>query len=418
MLPLRKKLLFNSSWMTLGLGIRTVFQAVYFILIARAIGPAEYGILSSIMALIGILAPFASWGSGNILVKHTSRDAQLFSKYWGAAIATTIASSLFFIIISLFLAKIVLPDNFDFWLVLSIGLAELFFTRLMNISAQAFQAVERLSVTAQIYILFSAMRLFCAIIFINSNIELSANNWAFFYLISTIVSALPALFWVYRSLGWGKISILPIIPELKEGFYFSLGSSSQGFYNDIDKTLLARISGNEVAGIYTVAYRIIDAAFVPISALLNSTYARFFKLGEAGVAKTKQYAIKLLPVGIAYTLFASLIIYLFAPVIPSILGKNYSETSKVILWLTPLLSLKVTHYFASDALSGAGYQSYRSGIQIFVAFINLVLNLIWIPIFGWLGAVWSSLCSDGILMFSFWVTILILQNREKTVRII
>jgi O-antigen/teichoic acid export membrane protein len=408
-----KALLTNSTWMTFGLGFRAVLQAIYFILIARAIGPSEYGIFVSIMALVGILSPYASWGSGNILVKYTSRDPSLFGKYWGAAIATTIMSSFVLALVAIVLTKAILPASFNFWFVLNIALAELLFARLVYISAQAFQAFERLDITAQIYILFSAARLLCTMLFINAPVPFTAKSWAYFYLGSTILSVLPVLFWVYRILGWGKISLLPMIPEMKEGFYFSLGFSSQGFYNDVDKTLLARISGNEVSGIYSVAYRMIDVAFVPVSALLNSTYARFFQHGQSGVIKTKKFAIKLLPIGLGYTILAAIILFYLSPFIPKIIGEKYTETTDVVYWLLPLLALKTSHYLFSDVLTGTGYQGVRSGIQIVIAVLNLSLNLLLIPLYGWHGAAWSSLISDGLLLMSFWFAILIVQNRKK-----
>jgi O-antigen/teichoic acid export membrane protein len=32
-----------------------------------------------------------------------------------------------------------------------------------------------------------------------------------------------------------------------------------------------------------------------------------------------------------------------------------------------------------------------------VAVINFLLNLWWIPAYGWIGAAWSSVASDGLL---------------------
>src|SRR3990170_3782253 len=81
----KRPLFQNTLWMVGGLGARTLIQACYFILIARSLGPSEYGAFIATTALIGIMAPFASWGAGNILVKHVARDAATFPVYWGAA---------------------------------------------------------------------------------------------------------------------------------------------------------------------------------------------------------------------------------------------------------------------------------------------------------------------------------------------
>lgn len=82
----------NTLWMLLGFGFRLGLQFLYFVLLARILGPEQYGAFVGVAALIMVLSPFASWGSGNILIKHASRDPGLFKKYWGAALATTLAS--------------------------------------------------------------------------------------------------------------------------------------------------------------------------------------------------------------------------------------------------------------------------------------------------------------------------------------
>jgi len=51
----------NSAWMFMGYGVRILVQAVYFILIARALGPHEYGAFVGATALIAIVAPSEAW---------------------------------------------------------------------------------------------------------------------------------------------------------------------------------------------------------------------------------------------------------------------------------------------------------------------------------------------------------------------
>ena len=72
--------------------------------------------------------------------------------------------------------------------------------------------------------------------------------------------------------------------------YFAASQTSQTVYNDIDKTMLARLSTLEATGIYGAAYRIIDVSFVPVSALLWSSYPSFFRAGARGISASFEYA--------------------------------------------------------------------------------------------------------------------------------
>jgi O-antigen/teichoic acid export membrane protein len=406
MLLSHKTLFSNSSWMTFGLAIRTVFQAAYFIIVARAMMTEQYGLFVSTTALVGILAPYASWGSGNVLVKYVSRNSKLFGEYWGAALATTMVSSFILTLIAIFVARVFLPQSFDIWLILSICLSELLFARIISICGQAFQSRQRLSVTAQVFVILSAFRLISAVLFVSSPILFTARNWSFFFLLSSILSVIPALLWVYRSIGWGRLSLAPMRSEFKEGFYFSLSLSSQGVYNDIDKTLLAKLISLDVAGFYAAAYRIVDVAFVPISALLHSTYAQFFQHGEFGVTGTKKFALKLLPWALICSLLAGSVTILLAPIMPVVLGQTYSASSSVIFWLVPLLPLKAIHYLAADSLTGAGFQGIRSKSQLLISGVNFIFNIWAIPLWGWKGAVFASWASDGLLAFLLWAIVL------------
>jgi O-antigen/teichoic acid export membrane protein len=230
----------------------------------------------------------------------------------------------------------------------------------------------------------------------------SAEIWSFLYMLSGLFSGLIALIWVKLSLGWGPMNTKLMNGKWKEGFYFSIGISAQGIYNDIDKTILTKITTGTVAGLYTAAYRIMDASFMPVSGLLSSTYPNFFKKGENGIKETSRYAKKLLPWTVGYGLLAMIGLIIFAPLLPLILGKGYTQTSAILLWISPIPLFRSFHYLAADSLTGSGYQKYRSIFQIAIAILNFLLNLWLIPTYGWLGAAWSSLISDGLLAVLLW----------------
>jgi O-antigen/teichoic acid export membrane protein len=60
--------------------------------------------------------------------------------------------------------------------------------------------------------------------------------------------------------------------------------SAQSFYNDIDKTMPARLGTLDETGIYSAAYRLIDIAFIPVRAVLNAALPGFFHNGVEGIS--------------------------------------------------------------------------------------------------------------------------------------
>jgi len=82
--------------------------------------------------------------------------------------------------------------------------------------------------------------------------------------------------------------------------------------------------------------------------------------------------------------------------------------------LLPLL--KTMHYFVADSLTGAGYQGLRTAMQAGIAGLNVLVNFWIIPAYGWRGAAWSSLASDGLLAAGLWLIALRLTRKAGVVR--
>ena len=402
----------NTLWMLLSQGIRLVLQAAYFVIIARALGAEQYGAFVGVTALVAILAPFASLGSGNLLIKNVSRNRALFGEYWGNALLISFVSGAALILLVLLVAPIVLPKTVPLLLIFLVAVTDLIFARILDTAGQAFQAVLWLSKTAQLNILPQVTRLIAALALVNFFPQWGAVGWTFLYLISTAVSALIGVILVHVSLGAPKLAISRIKPEILEGFYFSVSLSAQTVYNDIDKTMLARLSSLAATGIYAAAYRLIDVAFVPVRSLLAAAYAKFFQRGSSGISGTMDFTKRLLPIAGIYGAIAATGLFLFAPVVPYILGDEYASTVEALRWLAPLPFLKAMHYFAADTLTGAGFQGMRSAVQAFVAVFNVSVNLWLIPVYSWKGAAWSSLASDTILMLSLWAVVVFLYQRQ------
>lgn len=402
----------NTLWMLLAQGMRLVLQAGYFVIIARVLGPEQYGAFVGVTALIAILAPFASLGGGNLLIKNVSRNKALFSEYWGNALWMIVVSGFGLFALVLLIAPATLPKTIPFLLIVLVCLTDLIFARVLDVAGQAFQAVLWLSKTAQLNILPQVTRMIAALALVSLFAHPQALEWTFLYLISTAVSALIAVFLVHRLLGYPKLALWRIKPEIAEGFYFSIGLSAQTVYNDIDKTMLARLASLSATGIYASAYRLIDVAFVPVRSLLAAAYAKFFQHGTSGITGTMNFAKRLLPLAALYGVGVGIALFCLAPVVPYILGNEYQDAIAALRWLAPLPLLKALHYFAADALTGAGFQGIRSAMQAIVATFNVLVNLWLIPLYSWRGAAWASLASDAFLVISLWIVVGWLYQRQ------
>jgi len=410
----RSELTCDTMWMLLGHGAQLPIRAVYFILIARALGAEGYGAFIGVTAFVSIIAPFASMGSGNILIKHVARDKSTFSKYWGRTIILTCSSGLILSVITAAISTFILPKTIPFLLVVSVAIADLIFLAMLNVSGQAFQGFQRLTMTSFLLVLPNLTRLLVLIILIMFK-KPTPLDLGYIYLLSTGFAFLTAIYVVARELGKPAYPRKVFDGEIKEGLYFSVALSSHSIFNDIDKTILTRLATLEAAGIYAAAYRLVDVAFIPVRSLISASYARFFMSGVNGMRGTVSLVGKLLPYAAAYGLAASLLLFACAPLVPIVFGREFTEAIYALRWLSLLPLLKVLHYFPANALTGAGYQGLRSFCLVATALFNVALNLWLVPKYSWKGAAWASIASDSLYAVVIWGAVFWKLRADSTV---
>lgn len=390
----------NTLWMTLGQGVRILVQFFYFVLIARILHRDGYGAFSGVVALVAVLAPFAGWGGSNLLIKNVARDMSTFHRYWGRALVTLGLSAGLLTVLALILAWLILPRTVPLSIVLWVALSDLFFTRVLETCCAAFQAVHQLFKTAALGVLFSAMKLLGVLLLLSVHSADKLIAWSLLYLAGSIVGAVIGATWVSRELGLPHWDMLGWRNEFAEGFYFASSFSAQRIYMDSDKALLTRLGSLGAAGIYAAAARVVDVAFVPVYSLLGAAYARFFASGQQGVQGTLALSKRLLPYALLYAVIAGAALFILAPLLPWLLGKEFAESVIAIRWLAAIPLLMTLHRFAADSLTGAGWQATRTHIEFAAAAVNVLLNLVFVPIWSWRGTAWVTIITELLLVIA------------------
>ncbi|MFE1628359.1 lipopolysaccharide biosynthesis protein [Brevibacillus reuszeri] len=407
----------NTLWMLLGDGIRLLLQMVYFVIIARTLGASGYGLFIGVVTLVAILTPFSSLGRGELLVMNVSRDKEVFREYFGNALFMTVVSGIALTVVAIMLGRFFLPESISMSIILWVALSDLIMYRVVEICGQAYQALERLKRTAQLNMLMGAVRLVGALALLLVAAQHSVSEWAILYFLTTAVMALAALALVVYELGKPCLHLQKVFAEWRSGAYFSISQSSLVVYSDIGKTILVKFASPQHAGIYAAASRIVDVTLSPIYSLMSAAFSRFFQEGTSGIGASVRYANKLLVISLIYSAFAWLGLYLIAPVLPWVLGEDYRFAVEAVQWMAVIPLLKSLHFFAADALTGAGFQGWRSAIQVFVAILVAGLHILIVPLFLWKGAIVVSLIGDILLCCGYWGVIGYLQRKERIVRV-
>lgn len=410
----RSALARDTGWMLLANVFRVVFQAGYFVLIARTLGSAGFGALVAALAITSVLMPFAGWGSGNVLVMHVAREPRTLLVHWGNALGTIVLFCFPLTLLAVAVSVVVIP-GLTLQLVLLIAFSELMFMRISDTCAQAFQALERMRMTALLIACPHAFRFGAAILFVLAGGGRGPETWASWHLVGAISGAAAAVSVVVVRLGAPHYSVRLALRNARDGGFFSLSLASTTIHANIDKAMLARLASFDAAGIYAAAYRAVDIVFLPIRSLLFATYGRFFRRGADGVQATARFAKELLPFSATYGVLAAVTLFLCAPLAPLVLGNEYAQSADVLRVLAVVPLLQSVQYLAADALTGAGRQGLRSLIQLSAAALNIILNGWLISRYGWQGAAAATLFSAGALALGLWVAVTVLTRRPLAI---
>ena len=220
-----------------------------------------------------------------------------------------------------------------------------------------------------------------------ANSTATALTWAHLYAGATLIGAVISLAVVIRCAGPPQFRFRLILPSMREGFHFSTSSASESVYDDIDKTMLARLSTVDTAAIYAVAYRFVDAAMLPIRSVAAAAYPQFFRRGTQGVTSSFALAQAIIRRSLIYGAIVGFLLFISAGVLPHIMGQEYARSVTALRWLCVLPAIKSVHAFLTDTLTGADYQWQRSLVLMVVAGFNILVNLWMIRAYTWRGAV-------------------------------
>ena len=418
-----KTLAKNAAWMFAGQGVSFLVQAGYFILLARLLGAFDYGLYVAVVAFVSVGSQFGTLGSGYVLLRYASMDQRLYAQYWGnVLLAVIIAGTAVVALLTLF-GKLVLPGA-PVSLVLVVAISDAMLGGVVQCAAQVFQTFEQMSKTALISLSTNLMRLLAA-----GGLYLAYGHstpiiWAAAVLCVSSIVAVGSIVLITRRFGRPTFSVQLLVRHAGEGTIFALSSSTTSIYNDFDKIMMGHLGMNFANGVYTLAYRAINLANMPVYAIHAAAFPRFFQQGHQGVVATLPLAKKLQIRTAMITLLLALALFFFAPLIPILTNQSYTQSVAALRILCIIPFFRSFQWSSGDALAGAGLQKLRLILQACAGFFNLSANLYLIPRYSWHGAAWSSLATDGGLALSSWLLYLFLvvnrpnktgpQHRETT----
>jgi O-antigen/teichoic acid export membrane protein len=391
-----QKIQHSAAWMLLGKTMDFGLQAIYFVLLARLLGVLEYGIFAGAYALVNTVTPYSALGAAMLFLRHLAVNRDEASVYWGNALLTTsgftLVASLLVAVMGFGFHRIAHPA-----MILVLLVANCFCLQITTLGSTMLFALGDARAAATMNLLTNLSRLLVVITMKIALTHATALQWSVGVLAGSVGAAAILHYRVLRQTRRATYDLRLLRCRMSEGLGFSFAGTTEAVNNDLDKIMLSYYGMNLQNGFYTLAYRIIDFATSPIGALTTAVMQRHFVLSPQGVRPVLRLALKSLWIGCALGLVIAAGVLAISPLLPLVAGRDFSDATRVLKLLCWLPLIRAGHQMCGSAVTGLGHQNWRTAAQFVVAMLNVGLNWVWIPRFGWHGAVWSTLASDGLL---------------------
>jgi O-antigen/teichoic acid export membrane protein len=161
-------------------------QALYFVLLARALGVTSYGAFTAAVAVAALAAPFSALGTNILMVKNVARSQEMASAHFFRAVFYTVAGGIALTFVLAIVGPHIVPPDVSPWALAAIAFADLIGLKLIELAGYMWQAVGRSKPLAILPTLMNLLRLSAVVLVGLIGVEVTVNAWAFAYLLATL----------------------------------------------------------------------------------------------------------------------------------------------------------------------------------------------------------------------------------------
>lgn len=319
---------------TFVLGLYLLVQAGTLLLVARMLGPHQFGAFAGVASLAVLLGTLSSFGTHIVLLGEVAKEPARRNQVLAYAIPTTLICGGALLITYLIVCTRVLRVAGVPWTVLlAIGITEIWLQALFRLTVSEHHGLGRIARSQLLKTLPLALRLIAATaVFVARPANpLLAYGYAYPTLsLLALVLAISSLPTVWPS---PRLWHLPAPADLRHSAGYAALTMTASGPGELDKTLATKLLPLSAAGLYAVGTRIIAATTLPISAMTDSALPRLFRESSDRPQHTRRLLAWIFGSAFVYSLVVAVALWKIAPVFDWIFGVKYHHLDIAIRWL-------------------------------------------------------------------------------------
>lgn len=391
----------NTAFLLVATLFTNLAAFVWNVYLARYLGTAGFGILSTALALTGIFSILADLGIGTYITREIARNPGGAGELVAAGLGNRIIlSCIVFVLILLFpliglysgTAAAVIVFIAGYMLLTS-------FSSFFNSIFQGFQRMEYQTVWNILNSLFILVGVLAVVWLGGSVVQVAVA-----YLIAAALSL------VYSAATFTRRFFTPGLSfsrdMIREAIPFGITSVFSLIYFWIDSVMLSLMKGDVSVGLYNAPYRLLTVIASLYGVYLTAVFpvmSRFHVESEDSLRFTYMRSLKyliIIAVPLIFTVFT-----LAGPLIELIFSAKYLESVPALRVLIIATAFMFINGVSSSLLGSANRQITVTRITGVAALFNVTLNLALIPRFDFMGASVATVITEALMTLLFLRTV-------------
>lgn len=369
--------------------------------VSRVLGAEGVGIYSYSQSCIAYFTMFAVLGTNIYGMREIARcrdDKTVYSKtFWEIEILTVITST---VCVILWVGITIQSTEYKPYF---LALVPTLFASMFDIS-WFYTGQEAVGYT----VFWNAICKIAGVVLIFSFIKSKDDVVAYIMLNSLILMFGNLSMWIFLPKFLVRVSVksLRIWHHFKETLIYFIPTIATSIYTVLDKTLIGLITNDAYQnGFYEQATKIINisktASFVALNSVMGARLAYLFaenKIEEAkSKIKTAMNMILLLTIGSMFGVVA-----IASDFVPVFFGEGYEPVIDLLYLMAPLIVIiGISNCIGTQYYTPIGKTKIASLYMIAGSVVNLILNILFIPVLGAKGAVIGSIGAEAVITMLF-----------------
>ncbi len=400
-MSLASRTLRNSVLVVGARALAKVGVFLVVVLLWRHLHDERYGRFAAMVVYATLAGVIADLGLQTVFVRDVSRDRAVLDRYLGNLLSVRLLLSLVALVVLAAALRLLAPALFPYTLG---AFALLLTTSYSSLLRAIFYIRGRLGYEAVAILGESGLLILLTLFAISRNATWDAFLWVYAasYLLTCVFAlAVVRLHWRDRIAVRFEPAFLRKV--LASGVPLALGFTIATIYAQLDIVLLQLFRNFQMVGWYSAANKYIDAvAWIPQSAM-GAVFPALAVLSVSGKERLayafeksyKMLAILALPLAVGMVLTADSLVHA---------TRGFDQSIDALRLLAPSIVFLFVNNAFIYTLTAMNRQADFTRLSLASLALNIVLNLILIPLYGYLGAAAaSSLTELGLFLGGWWL---------------